>query len=155
MGMLLIVVLFGVGEVLFAADREVLVCDAKALEAFDHREVSINAIWSVSLDSESFEGAFCDPTKIGGALLIAGERGSPAVDFRTEVDMEQASRAFRSPRTGWGQVCGRFTGRLFVKKGFRYDPETMRGNGSGSNGQNPWALVLRSVSNLHSCAKWR
>ena len=105
--MLLLIVLFGVGQILFAADREVLVCDAKALEAFDHREVSINAIWSVSLDSESFEGAFCDPTK------------------------------------------------RFVKKGFRYDPETMRGNGFGSNGQNPWALVLRSVSNLHSCAKWR
>jgi len=151
MRILLIVLLFGVGQVLFAADQEILGCDAKALEAFDHRDVSINAIWSPFLDSESFEGASCGPTKIGGALLIAGETGSPAVDFGTEVDINQATRAFRSPRTGWGPVCGRFTGRLFVKKGFRYDPETTRGNGFGSNGQNQWALVLRSVSNLHTC----
>jgi len=106
--MLLIVVVFGVGQVLY---------------------VSINAIWSPFLDSESSTGASCDPTKIGGILLIAGEREAPAVDFRTEVDINQATRAFRSPRAGWGQVCGRFTGRLLVKKSFRYPVSTARQDG--------------------------
>ena len=47
--MLLIVGLIGVGQVLLAPDQQVLVCDAKALEAFDHKDISINAILSASL----------------------------------------------------------------------------------------------------------
>ena len=151
---LLQVFVLAAGITLGAANQDITVCDlVNHAEAFDGKTVRLRGRIAFTMHGIAVLGESCKNSPQGVAVLTPGGDHSPQVDFSLDSQASERLAPFIRSTGGGAIACGVLGGRLFHKKGFRLRQEGAgpQGNGFGSRGVLPWALVLQSVVEIRPC----
>lgn len=141
------------GIMLGASDKMITLCDLRDHRGVEAAEVSVRGRMGFTRHGGAFLEESCKDSPPGVALLFPGAVYSPKVDFDLDPGAIDQLRPFFRINGGAAIACGVLNGKMFYKKKFHLHQVGggPQGNGYGSGGALRWALVIRSVEEIHGC----